>query len=53
MMAALWPTSAASRRTRLRFLVDADPFVMEKVVEAEIFEITPAKSDERLRFMSE
>lgn len=31
--------------------VNADPFVMENVVTAEILEITPAKADERLSFM--
>lgn len=31
--------------------VDDDPFVAENVVKAEIFEITPAKADERLQFL--
>ena len=31
--------------------VNADPFVVEKVVSAEILEITPAKADERLDFL--
>ena len=31
--------------------VDADPFVAEKVVTAEILEITPARADERLGFL--
>jgi uncharacterized protein YciI len=31
--------------------VDADPFVVEGVVRAEIIEISPAKADERLSFM--
>ena len=35
----------------LQSRVDSDPFVKEKVVSAEILEITPAKVDERLRFL--
>ena len=31
--------------------VNDDPFVAENVVSAEILEITPAKSDERLQFL--
>lgn len=31
--------------------VNSDPFVAENVVSAEIFEITPAKADERLNFL--
>ena len=31
--------------------VNADPFVAENVVTAEILEITPAKADERLSFL--
>lgn len=31
--------------------VDDDPFVSEDVVRAEIFEIAPSKSDERLKFL--
>jgi len=31
--------------------VNDDPFVAQKVVSAEILEITPAKSDERLQFL--
>ena len=31
--------------------VNADPFVAENVVNAEIVEITPARADERLGFM--
>jgi len=31
--------------------VNNDPFVMENVVSAEIIEITPAKADERLKFL--
>lgn len=31
--------------------VNADPFVVENVVKAEIFEITPARADERLKFL--
>lgn len=31
--------------------VDADPFVMHGVVQAEILEITPSKADERLAFL--
>ncbi|MDJ0951403.1 MAG: hypothetical protein QNJ94_21030 [Alphaproteobacteria bacterium] len=35
----------------LQSRVNADPFVAEKVVEAEILEITPAKADTRLTFL--
>jgi len=31
--------------------VDEDPFVVEDVVSAEIIEITPSKTDERLAFL--
>lgn len=31
--------------------VDADPFVIEKIVTAEILEIDPAKLDDRLKFL--
>lgn len=33
--------------------VDADPFVIEGVVEAEIIAITPGKADPRLQFLLE
>ena len=35
----------------LQSRVSDDPFVAEKVVSAEIFEITPSKADERLNFL--
>jgi len=35
----------------LQSRVNADPFVTEKVVKAEILEITPARADERLKFL--
>lgn len=35
----------------LQSRVNADPFVIERVVEAEIFEIAPSKADERLGFL--
>ncbi len=35
----------------LQSRVDSDPFVAEKVVEAEILEITPSKADTRLNFL--
>ena len=38
-------------REDLQSRVDADPFVAEKVVEAEILEITPSKADARLDFL--
>ena len=38
-------------RSDLESRVDADPFVAEKVVEAEILEISPARADERLSFL--
>lgn len=37
--------------TDLQNRVSNDPFVVENVVSAEIFEITPAKADERLEFL--
>jgi len=35
----------------LKLRVDADPFVTEDVVVAEILEITPSKVDQRLEFL--
>jgi len=35
----------------LQSRVNGDPFVAEDVVSAEILEITPAKADERLKFL--
>lgn len=35
----------------LQSRVSNDPFVVENVVSAEIIEITPAKADERLKFL--
>jgi uncharacterized protein YciI len=35
----------------LQIRVSDDPFVAENVVSAEILEITPSKSDERLQFL--
>ena len=35
----------------LQIRVNADPFVAEKVVNAEIIEISPLKTDERLQFL--
>ena len=40
-------TSLSDLQTR----VNGDPFVAGNVVSAEILEITPAKSDERLKFL--
>ncbi len=40
-------TSLEDLQTR----VSSDPFVAENVVSADILEITPAKSDERLKFL--
>lgn len=37
----------------LQHRVNADPFVVENVVKAEILEITPSKADERLKFLLE
>jgi len=37
--------------TELQSRVNSDPFVAEKVVTAEIIEITPAKVDDRLSFL--
>ena len=38
-------------RSDLAGRVSTDPFVVEDVVSAEILEITPAKADDRLRFL--
>lgn len=35
----------------LEHRLNTDPFVMKKIVSAEILEITPAKADERLAFL--
>jgi hypothetical protein len=35
----------------LQHRVNGDPFVAQEVVRAEIFEITPAKTDDRLKFL--
>jgi uncharacterized protein YciI len=35
----------------LQSRVNADPFVVENVVKAEILEVTPARTDERLKFL--
>ena len=35
----------------LQIRVNNDPFVAENIVSAEIFEITPSKADERLKFL--
>ena len=40
-------TSSADLQSR----VNEDPFVMENVVKAEIFELDPGKADERLQFL--
>ena len=40
-------TSLADLQSR----VNDDPFVVENVVSAEILEITPSRTDERLKFM--
>ena len=37
----------------LQSRVNDDPFVAENVVSAEVLEITPAKTDERLKFLLE
>lgn len=37
----------------LQSRVDADPFVAENVVKAEILELAPSRADERLRFLTE
>lgn len=38
-------------RDELSALVDADPFVVQGIVNAEIVEISPARVDERLGFL--
>lgn len=40
-------------RAELEQCVAADPFVTEQVVQAEILEIAPGKTDPRLRFLLE
>ena len=37
----------------LKKRVDEDPFVSEKIVSAEILEVTPFKTDKRLKFLLE
>lgn len=37
--------------TDLQIRVNADPFVAENVVHAEILEIAPSRTDERLKFL--
>ena len=39
-------------RSDLQMRVDADPFVAEGIVTAEILEITPARTDTRLDFIA-
>ena len=39
--------------TDLQSRVNADPFVAQNVVNAEILEITPSRADDRLKFMVE
>ena len=41
----------AASLLELQDRVNADPFVVEKVVEAEILEIAPSKADARLSFI--
>lgn len=41
----------ATSRSELESRVASDPFVVEKIVEAEILELTPSKADPRLSFM--
>jgi hypothetical protein len=41
----------ANSRSELTARVDADPFVAEGVVRAEILEISPSRADERLGFL--
>ena len=41
----------ATSLSDLQDRVSADPFVVEKVVEAEILDIAPSRADERLSFM--
>lgn len=38
-------------REALQTRVDADPFVTEKIVTAEIYELDPGKADPRLEFL--
>ncbi|MDH5232787.1 MAG: hypothetical protein OEY38_22245 [Gammaproteobacteria bacterium] len=38
-------------QTELETRINTDPFVVHDIVQAEIIEITPAKTDERLQFL--
>jgi uncharacterized protein YciI len=42
----------ATSRSELESRIGADPFVAEDVVQAEIHEIAPARTDERLGFLA-
>lgn len=44
--------AAGTARTDLETRVNADPFVVEGVVTAEILEVTPSRADERLGFLA-
>jgi uncharacterized protein YciI len=45
------PVAHNTSLSDLQSRVNADPFVAEKVVTAEILEITPSKADARLNFL--
>jgi uncharacterized protein YciI len=43
----------ATSRQELQNRIDDDPFVVERVVTAEIFEVLPSRADPRLTFLIE
>ena len=45
--------ASGSTLAELKNRVEADPFVVEKIVAAEIIEIEPGKADDRLAFLVE
>ncbi len=40
-----------TNRADLQTRIDQDPFVQEKIVNAEILELSPSRADERLQFL--
>lgn len=60
LLAGSLPSSAGggilahdTSRAELQSRVNADPFVAEDVVSAQIFEIAPSRTDERLAFLQQ
>jgi len=44
--------ATGASRAELEARVNADPFVVERVVEAEILEVAPSRADPRLAFLA-